>query len=393
MTYQPYQRICFNIFFRVKLILIILLFSLRSSAESPEAAFLVNPCSFPDPVPSKLSIHTSFYPSNPVNDVRYSFEFIKRAKPPLVKILGGVAESDDAFSWAVKIKQVSPCTKVIGRIFIGNPESINTETGEKITELHPANRIFYAPPNNPDLSPEDQANIWFEVVKDKVKKYPDVDYWEGVNEPAFAPDKDVALKEMHWYARYEVKRMELLQELHTLACIANFSMGTPHVVDQGENTMWEAFYPALKKAQESSSILCLHEYGYPSMKKHFDENAQEGWFVGRYRKVMRHMEKVHPGLFKGENALKIAFTEAGIDGGRDKGWKSVLSPCAYLDELKWYDRLLKKDDNVIGATLFQFEIFPDPAWDSFDLKRVLNGLNALHHGIDPTSKETKYCAD
>lgn len=351
------------------------------------------PCDLPQRhiTTSKLSLHTSFYPTDIAKNTRYSFEFVKQAKPPIIKILGGLSAHDDTFSWAAKIKAVSPCTKVIGRIYISNPEFIDPETGEKKVTLHPANRIFYPPEDRPHMTAEDQAVVWFTEVQETLKKYPEVDYWEGINEPLFASNKATALQEITWYGLYEAKRTQLLETINSRACIANFSMGTPHIDDAGDISNWEAFYPALKQAQQTNSLLCLHEYGYPTMKKYFDEGSHEGWLVGRYRKVMRHMEARHPGLFKGSQPLNIAITEAGIDGGRGKGWKSVLSSCAYLEELMWYDQILKLDANVLGATLFQFEIFPDPAWETFDLIDVLNGLNALHHNINPLNEPDKYC--
>jgi hypothetical protein len=40
----------------------------------------------------------------------------------------------------------------------------------------------------------------------------------------------------------------------------------------------------------------------------------------------------------------------------------------YMDQLRWYDGILRADAYVLGATVFSLEI---PGWDSFDIAPII----------------------
>lgn len=53
------------------------------------------------------------------------------------------------------------------------------------------------------------------------------------------------------------------------------------------------------------------------------------------------------------------MTETGVDVVAPVGWKNHFTEEEYLEQLKWYDRVLWEDDYVVGATIFALEI---PGW-------------------------------
>jgi len=283
-----------------------------------------------DPPPptegSKLTIHGGF-------EGPESMRFVREAQPATVKVL-------DRVEVAREIKQVSPDTKVVARIY------------------------FASQPMDGD--PVQRANEWWNQVANKVLNNPEVDYWEGYNEPG-----NLNASEMAWYARFEQRRVEILAQNGRKACIGNFSTGTPDV----NREIWEAFYPAIDAAIAHGGVLGLHEYSAPTMDTYFDPGTGEGWHTGRYRKVYRQF------LIPSGRQIPLVITECGIDGGVAPpcrsggcGWKAYQSADNYFNQLKWYDALLQQDAYVLGATIYCLEL-PNPEWDSFDIAGdVLNKL-------------------
>lgn len=256
--------------------------------------------------------------------------FIEQAKPTVVKIL-------DNFGPAQDVKNKSPHTKIVGRIWYDDRQRLG------------------------DGGPEVRAQEWWDNLKHIILAYPAVDYWEGYNEPAI---HDAEL--MSWYARFEKKRVEILAAHGLKACIGNFSTGMPPV----DREIWQAFYPAIDAAMRNGGVLGLHEYSAPDMDWLFDHDIGEGWLTGRYRKVYRQF------LIPDGRVIPLIITECGIDGGvrgeAMKGWRSYQGPDEYFNQLVWYDGLLSEDDYVLGATIFALEIHN---WEDFDISgRVLELL-------------------
>jgi hypothetical protein len=274
---------------------------------------------------SKLSIHTGFLGGE-------SMLFIEQAKPTVVKIL-------DNFGPASQVKQKSPDTKIVGRIY------------------DDANQRM-------DGSPEDRAQEWWNRHGNRINSYPAVDYWEGYNEPG-----NLNATEMAWYARFEKRRVEILAQNGKKACIGNFSTGTP---DVNNPEIWPAFYLAIDAARANNGVLGLHEYSAPNMQNYYSGDAAtgEGWLTGRYRKVYRQY------LTPAGREIPLVITECGIDGGvggggAGGGWKNYQSPENYFNQLKWYDSLLEEDGYVLGATIFCLEIY---GWDDFDIRGTVREL-------------------
>ena len=249
---------------------------------------------------SKLGIQTEFK----YGDI---MEFIRETKPVIVKIM------NSHFEAAQEIKQFSPDTFIVGRIYSSN---------------EPTNGV-----------PEEKAQEWFNNNKETINSYSGFDCWEGYNEPVFN-DKDG----MEWFSRFELKRMKLLETIGKKACIGNFAVGNPKI------ELWKYFTEALSYASNNGHYLALHEYGNPSMQSNSE------WLSLRHRKVYNQYDLTLP----------LVITETGIDtcGTEECGWKSKTNSDDFLNQLKWYDSELQKDSYVIGAAIFHYGFH---GWDSFEI--------------------------
>ncbi|MGH9022613.1 MAG: Ig-like domain-containing protein, partial [Acidimicrobiia bacterium] len=264
---------------------------------------------------------------------------------------------------AALVKQLSPGTLVIGRLFPGSVPDGVLNNG----------------------SPADRANDWWNAVKATILTYPAVDYWEGLNEPVVT-----SASTMSWYAQFEIARVNILAANGRKACIGNFATGNPDLA------LWPSFIPAIDQALAKGGIMGLHEYGTP-MTQLWEEPAGEGWLCGRYRKVYRqHLQGREIPLVITETGLDEGTLAANgpgrpkprpIDAQANHGWQQALGspPVAgfpppgdlaarkpwYLDQLEWYDGILKQDSYVLGATIYQLEI---PGWASFDVRPLIQEL-------------------
>jgi hypothetical protein len=332
-----------------------------STASTPIAVTVTGstpgPGPGPGPLKSKLSVHAGWGPSTEA--------FVRDAKPRVVKLFDEVKN-------AARIKQLSPETIVVGRLFPGSVPDGVMSNGD----------------------PADRARDWWNVVKATVIAYPEVDYWEGLNEPVVT-----SAVAMSWYAQFEIARVDILAANGRKACIASFATGNPDLA------LWPQFIPAIDHARTRGGIMGLHEYGTP-MRQLWDAQAREGWLTGRYRKVYRqHLAG---------REIPLVITEAGIDEGtlaangpgqpRPRpvdaqlyhGWQQALGTPPfpgfpppgdlaarkpwYLDQLAWYDDILKEDAYVLGATIYALEI---PGWGSFDVRPLVPELGAYVARVGP----------
>ncbi len=279
---------------------------------------------------SKLGIHSGFC-RNVVESAcsdQIVWDYVTRAKPAVLKIL-------DAVDVAKKVKQLSPSTKIVGRLYL---DKAFQDSGAQ----QPVNLALES---------------WKKKVSSSIIGNTAVDYWEGYNEPNVG-----SIQAMQWYASFEKTRVEWLAKLGKKACIGNFSVGTPHIhVEKSEFEAWSAFLPALRAANQHQGVLCLHEY---SRTKEFKDSYY--WFVGRYRQVRTFLQQNNLGQ------LPIVITEFGFDvagNPETDGWLAQgFTKDSYLQQLRWYDELMLQDSYVLGATIYSHGI---PGWKSFDISSLL----------------------
>jgi len=124
-------------------------------------------------------------------------------------------------------------------------------------------------------------------------------------------------------------------------------------------------------------------YGNPAVPAYPDR----GPLMGRYRFLYRDI-LIPRGLM-----IPLVISETGIDGGAGagqrpgyggQGWLGFRDywgelgqndPVAfYVDQLAWYDSLLRQDSYVIGATIFNIAGGSNATWASFEASSIIPKL-------------------
>jgi hypothetical protein len=307
------------------------------------------PTPFPTPVwpeplaapgPSKLGLHVI------QNNSPWIMEFISRVRPAVVKAVGDVG-------WLKEVKKVSPETVTIGRLM--------------------------ATHQNMSGDPAVAAQAFVAEQLTRYQLNPGVDYWEGWNEP---DPKD----QMAWYAAFEAERVRLLAAHGLRAAIGSFSTGVP------EFDEFVAFLPAVQAAKQHGGILSLHEYGAPTMD-YLVGTPLPGWppYPDRGVLALRYRWWYEELLKPRDLVIPLVVTEAGIDGmlmsgqrpGPDgMGWTEFSDYWSqigiggwsegYLRQLSWYDAELRRDDYVIGFTIFTAGAVD--GWLTYEINAILPEL-------------------
>jgi hypothetical protein len=264
-------------------------------------------------MPSKLGIHINF-----ITEADAMRDFILCARPAIVKTL-----HHDAVFWQ-EIKAEYPEILLIGRCVVGaQPLSDPMEEAE-----HMAGSIL-------DTS---TAHVY--------------DAWEGYNEPSQSSLSPLC--------RFDKRLAELLHQDEVKYVAGSWAVGTPDIAD------WQQ--PEMLDTLRVADFIGVHEYCAPRMDdpRGLDaDNPTQGWFVLRYRRW-------YPAL-PSDCRKPLLISECGIDSGAvhwdpgaHGGWRSFVDPEDYMSQLAWYDRILRLDSYVIGASVFCWGTL-DPTWDSHDI--------------------------
>lgn len=300
---------------------------------------------FPPGPPSKLGLFVA-------RNHPQIFELLETGAVPVVKTL----ELDANF--VAQIKQVSPNTRVVGRMPDGDLAQVSLAS----------------------LDPLPAARAYVERLlpyADDPARRPYFDGWETFNEPV-AANAD----EMRRWGEFEAERTRLLGERGIRSVIGNFGTGQPPL------ELWEPFLPAVQAATEYDGWLGLHEYAAPTIYYLSTREGQgrypgvspedTGWLTLRYRQVYNQI-LIPRGL-----AVPLVLTELGVDGlvgNRPgpvdaKGWQHFQDywavhgfgnwgPGAYIEQLVWYDEAMRQDSYVIGGCIYAMAA--SSGWESYDI--------------------------
>gem|GEM_PF-522315 len=323
---------------------------------SPTWSVYSFPARVPASGPSKLGFHVTLNSGGVL-------DYVAAVHPAVMK---GV----DDIGFLKDVKTLSPNTITIGRYVVDQPD---------IGGGDPAQRAV------------DFVNAWLP----KYQAAPYVDYWEGWNE--------VTYPNYEWYAAFEAARACEMQKYGLKAAIGGFSTGTP------EPWQFEAFIPAIETGIRCGAILTTHEYGAPTMYLWWSQGLPESYghppvpaypdrgpLMGRYRFLYYNM-LLPRGLY-----IPLVISETGIDGGAGAGqrpgysnaqgwmgfwdyWGAELgrndSINFYVEQLAWYDSLLRQDSFVIGATIFNIAGGSNPTWASFEASSIIPSLTAYAQSL------------
>lgn len=340
------------------------------TAVAPPANSTASPSPEPTPDPwpparavpgaSKIGIHVL------LNDDPRILEFVLRAKPRVVKAV-------DNHDWLEEVKRISPTTVTIGRYtLVPNRDVLDNKD----------------PSQYP--SPSDFAREFINTFIDRYLENPGVDYWEGWNE--FPPNSPA---QWQWYAAFEAARACQMRDLGLKAAVGGFSAGTPEYPDMAH------FLPAIRAIQECGGIFTLHEYSSPVMQFGVNSGIPNSIVLNNAGSLTLRYRYWYEGYLKPNNlVVPLVLSEAGVDsnvgagcplkeGGQ--GWYACYKDWdamklgeekwrVYLDQIIWYDLETRKDDYVIGFTLFTAGTSQVPEWRTFSLDDMLVPLAAYMAG-------------
>jgi hypothetical protein len=302
------------------------------------------------PGPSKLGLHVQWNNSPDI------MEYVRRIKPRVVKTVGD-------FGFLEELKEASPSTIVVGRF-----QATDEGHGYRMEG--------------------DPAAAARAFVAERLASYranPLVDYWEGLNEPGVNPQN------IAWFAAWEAERVRAMAA-HGLRCaVGSFSTGVPEWED------FEAFLPAIRAAKQHGGVLSLHEYDAPTMQRAVGAGLPgQPSYADRGALALRYRWWYEDYLKPRNLVIPLIITEAGVDGmvsnrpgPSGKGWQNFRSywqqqglgsdpNYIYLEQLAWYDAELRRDDYVLGCTLFTAGPM-NRDWQSYDVGPVLRHL--AHYAV------------
>jgi hypothetical protein len=309
---------------------------------------------------SKLSLHVI------QNNEAAIMEFVRLVHPPVIKSVGDLG-------WLSDVKSVSPGTVTVGRIDEQDESGILVQDPAQAAEAYIASQL------------------------ERYHLNPHVDYWEGWNE--FVP---INHERMAWYAQFEAHRACRMQALGLRAAVGGFSVGVP------EYDQMATFLPALEAANRCGGIFTLHEYNSPTLECGVATGVPglipgapalavpAGYHTLRYR--FWYEGHLKP---RALGDLPLVISELGVAGGPAGGhcgdpglgtaWKNYrdwwvaqgigpTGPEAYVHLLAWYDREMRRDSYVLGATIFTAGANDSGfGWTEFDVRDIipLLGLYAV----------------
>jgi hypothetical protein len=199
-----------------------------------------------------------------------------------------------------------------------------------------------------------------------VETFPQVDYWECVNEPCVEPG-DEAL--MQRYAKFMAAfARKLYAETGKKAVLGNWGVGTP------DFPLWKHWGPVLQVCKEGKAILGRHSYGK------IDEK------LGPYYGLRHRMDEAE---FRklGYANTPVMLTEAGLDTTwDDKGnvithpWRETFDadPKRFWDEyLREFVREVEQDSYVLCMFPFTCGTGQASQWDAYNYGHDLGLIDAI----------------
>jgi len=288
---------------------------------------------------SKIGAH-----HNAVTRWEEMLEFYRIGRPRIATMI----EHHNAKAFVEAAKQVSPSTLWVGRYWVPDHEQILADPNGAAIKMF--NRLT-------------SASI-FDLM----------DVWVGYNEIAGYPYvPNPGSENIINYLRFDIKMAELLASRGKAYGAGSWSVANPDM-------QWFA-HPLMRTLLQTGCYLVLHEYCAPTLwdPRAFDSpytNREaylgNGNYCLRYRKVLMVLKA------NGMPIPRIIIKECGIDTGAPNGWDAGTpyqvgwrfysqDPSVYLEQLKWYDRQLQMDPEIVGATIFCYGT-EDPRWDTFDIR-------------------------
>ncbi len=281
--------------------------------------------------PSKLGFHT-LNPGGAPSFVEAARD--AGAHVALVKALGN-------FGYLRRVKEISPETTTVARCAPGDetPQAVDIggDPAERAARLMAQHMPRW----------EYEADV--------------VDYWEILNE-----NKPPTVAGHVWLAQFFIEAMDIAEANGHKLAIFSYSTGVPQWHE------WEAIVETgvFARAKAGGHALALHEYDWPVINQRWNEPTEDlppygdrGVLAGRYRYLYRDF------LIPRDEVVPLVITEGGLDpvvGGpdMDQPWQA-----RYVDNMAWYDTLMREDDYVVGSAMFTLGSIG--GWQRYDYEELL----------------------
>lgn len=236
-----------------------------------------------------------------------------------------------------------------------------------------------APLNWKEETPKQGADRMEEAVLEEFHRVPEP--WRhrvGFLEMAPCMWEPTSPEQAAWYSEYLCELLPRVADLGPGPIVLNSGTGGLPI----DGKILEPMVPGLRLAHHLGGAWGCHGY---SNRYTMDEHA-ESWFSLRYRQAYNFFREHHPELMD----FPMILLEGGIDnlGDPDKdGWMARGSLKKFTDWLAWYDDQLKRDDYVLGVTLFK--IGAPSTWRSFELEPVVPWLLEHYRALQPPTPKSK----
>lgn len=240
---------------------------------------------------------------------------------------------------------------------------------------------------------ESAVDFWMADMQSTFDQLPRTCFFESFNEKE-SPDA---------YLAFETLRIKKMAAAGRRACVLNIGAG------QTDEAMWGRARAMVEAAIQYGAIVGVHGYAQSELFSCYNGSYWSGgdWHgdlfpapnprnptvephachAFRYEQDLFHLRNM------GLGAVKMAVTEFGLDNMLDKnsypsegvtdGWKTcppvwnnprrnwllgIDAPTFMRRQLAHADTILKQEDNLVGATGYNFG--DDKRWDNFDLRTV-----------------------
>jgi hypothetical protein len=255
---------------------------------------------------------------------------VRACTPAAVKLVNAFGESR-------LYKAIQPNIYIIGRV-ANHPD--------------PSTSDWYDMTQNPD----DVAGRYINTYLDwHIVANPDVDAWEGPNEPVISRPEY-----MRWHGEFSYHFARRLSDTYKrTAVIGNWPVGNPTSSPPDDMALWPHWARGLDAARAFGAIIGLHEYG-----------PLDGDLCLRIRRVNARWDAmgynwraipVFIGEFGPDRFDWLGETPGYINQRYRDGWTPqhlAAYAAAYSDQLP---------DNVIGAALYTSGTGGDSRWDKFNI--------------------------
>lgn len=212
------------------------------------------------------------------------------------------------------------------------------------------------------------------------------DFWNGVLSPALAKlgsDKELfdyvsgpnefdntpiinSQESVEWTNRFWLQLAELIAGAGLRPLLGEIPVGNlgPEYLD--------GLVPSLQFIKSKGGAWSYHAYTL-----HYTTDISDEYYYSlRYRQFYEYFREKYPDL----TDLPMILTEAGVDesgGPATSGWQARGDASKYKNWLMWFDSEIKKDQYILGSTIFQLG---DSHWSSFNIEPLASWLASYLSG-------------